>query len=131
MKNKIVELTDFLDCIEFTTDYVCTEIDATVESTITDNLPRLEAKGIEVVAKMDRLYPAIGEEDEEREAFAGRVLGEFLAALEAGEAENIAADFDTPSAEVPDACDGTDLTYDDLIPIINDFSQACSLDAYL
>lgn len=131
IQNKIVELTDFLDCVEFTTGHVCTEIDATVVSTIADNVPRLEAKGLEVVAKLNRLYPVIGEEDEDRATFAERILGEFLVALEAGDAENVEADFDAPSDLVPIACGGFGIDYTDLNKLITDFAQACSFDAYL
>jgi hypothetical protein len=131
IQDKITELTDFLDCIEFTTNQVCAEVDAAVSNTLSDNIPRLEAKGGEVVAKIQRLYPVIADEGEEIGAFSERILGEFAAALDSGDADSVAADFGTPSDEVPGACAGLDVSYDDLNNLINDFTQACSFDAYL
>jgi hypothetical protein len=51
--------------------------------------------------------------------------------LIAGDAENVEADFDTPSDAVPTACGGFDIDYADLNKLITDFAQACSFDAYL
>ena len=60
----VFEITDYMDCIDFTKDYVCGELTDTVAQIVVDNEPQLDVLAESVFDKMQILLPAQGEGDE-------------------------------------------------------------------
>ena len=60
INRKVQELIGQRDCIDFSTNLVCTELDATTAQTISDNRHKLSEKAAAIVAKLESLAPVIG-----------------------------------------------------------------------
>ena len=129
ISRKRIELIDLMDCIDYTTESVCVELDGTVTDTITDNEQKLADKGAAVIAKLSILR-AVSDGSQDAQAFTEGLRGEYLAALADGSFTAVLADFSTPTETFPDAC-AEYADYTDLTQLINDVSDACSFDAWL
>jgi hypothetical protein len=60
----VFEITDYMDCIDFTKAHVCGELADTVTQIVADNEPQLDVLAESVFDKMQILLPAQGEGDE-------------------------------------------------------------------
>ena len=90
----------------------------------------MQEKGAAVLAKLDILAGVSAEEDEEPEAFALRLRGDYQADLAAGDFSLVDINFGAPTETFPAPC--ADLaSYDDLNQLIADVTDACSFDAWL
>jgi hypothetical protein len=130
IQSSIVELTDFLDCIDFTRTQVCTDLQAQVRDIQMANMPILDDKAVVILQNLQILLPALGNEGEDLEFFAIRMTQQFNDDIINGDFEHLPADFSTPTEVFPDACTGY-ATYVDLEDLVEDAVEACSLDAWL
>ena len=130
INKKIAELKDLTDCMAFISKHVCSQLDALATETKHQNLPKLDEKAIEAVAKIQLLYPVLMQDGEDRENFAKRMRAEYIADVTSGAFTPVEVDFTTPTEHLPDACDGI-ADYTGLLQLILDVKDACSFDAWL
>ena len=130
INTKRIELIVLTDCIAFSTEDVCTALDTDVDAVIDANTAQLTDKGAAVIAKLNVLRAVDEDSEQDPEAFALALRGEYEAAVAAGEFEPVAADFTTPTETFPEAC-ADFASYDALNQLIADVSDACSWDAWL
>ena len=64
IQSNVFEITDYMDCIDFTKEHVCGELADTVTQMIADNESQLDVLAGSVFDKMNILLPSEGEGDE-------------------------------------------------------------------
>ena len=130
INTKRIELIVSRDCNAFITEDVCTDLDNDTDAIVDANRAQLTDKGAAVIAKLNVLRAVDEDSEQDPEAFALALRGQYEAAVFDGEFETIDADFATPTESFPEAC--TDFaSYEELNQLIADVSDACSWDAWL
>ena len=130
IQEKIAELKDLEDCMEFIMSNFCPMLNELALKTKKKIKPVLEDKAIESVQNLQVLFPVRPEESETNEEFAARLYNEYIAEVTAGTFDPVEIEFSTPSEEIPEGCKDV-VDYSGLQKLIIDTQDAFSFDAWL